>query len=241
MKLKITPSIPELLRQLPEGSYIEDDAHILRFITSLMQQLRAMDDAPTPLLMFTTEVRQAFAVELTAALAQIIKARIPRNARGTVNKRVGLEREWEEKRAAKALIDAERKELQDLKRANLEMREGLEKFEAWALGCAAREPVGAPPDASQRHERMDPALDALQTPLDLLQCTPVKHPRLKEQITAMDANWEALTESVNRWCAVNAPAAGKAAGVHKGKALADWLEACKKLGRDIAEELRNLK
>jgi hypothetical protein len=225
MQIKNTIPIPELLRQLPEGTITYIDLRCLSALKECVKALRTEHEGQEAPNLFTQDVRMALALELNDALAQIIKARIPRqraNAKAKPN-------------------EEERTELQALKRAALEMREALEKFERVCIDTAGFEPIGAPPDASRRRAKLDPAFDAVQTPLDVLQCTPTRHPRLKEQIEAMSAHWDALEASVTRWCGLTSPSAGKAAGVHKGKALAAWLEACKKLGRDIAEELRNLK
>jgi hypothetical protein len=241
MKLKITPSIPELLRQLPEGTITYIDLRCLSALNDCVKALRTEHEGQEAPNLFTQDVRASLAAEINDALAQIIKARIPKNARGTVNKRVGLEKEWEEKRAAKAALKDKREDLQAVKRCVLEMREALEKFERICIDTAGFEPVGMPPDASRRHARLDPYLPILKNALDTLDDAPFPNTYIEEQVTAMYTLYDELQLSVNRWCAVNAPSVGKAAGVHKGKALADWLEACKRLGRDVAECLRNLK
>jgi hypothetical protein len=122
------------------------------------------------------------------------------------------------------------------------MREALEAFEKRAVFAAGREIAGMPADNEARERNLSPALDPVREALHTLKTTPCRYVHLWEQMKGMSENCEALERATSFWCnAQNVRAEGKAAGVHKGKALADWLEACKKLGRDIAEELRNLK
>ena len=103
------------------------------------------------------------------------------------------------------------------------------------------EPLGSLPDASARHAKLDPGLPIIKHALDTLIDASFPRTEFEQQVTGMYTLYDELQLSVNRWCGTTAPAAGTAKGVHKGKALAGWLEACKKLGRDIAEEIRDLK
>jgi len=232
MKIKTTTPVKALLAQLPEGTITYIDLRSLSALNECIKALRTEHEGQEAPRMFTTDVRHAFALSINEALAQLIQTHIPRNPVGRP-RAAGptLAQEADERRAAKAQLEDERKELQAMKRGALEMREALEAFEKRAAAAAGAEPVGMPVDSEARARRLNTALDPVWTALDALQNTPCEHERL-----------QALNASCTNWCnATNVLTAGKAAGVHKGKALADWLEACKKLGRDIAEELRNLK
>lgn len=238
MRIMTTIPIKDLLAQLPPNSIAYTDLRCLSAVKECIKALRAEYDSDPPSL-FTTEVRHALALELNDALAQIIKARIPKNPVGRPRSTAAPAQEA--KQEAKVQLEAERKELQTLKRLNLELREALEKFERTCIDTAGLEPLGSLPDASARHAKLDPGLPLIHHALNTLADASFPRTEIEQQVTAMYTLYDELQLSVTRWCGTTAPAAGKAQGVHKGKALAGWLEACKKLGRDIAEELRNLK
>jgi hypothetical protein len=252
MKLRITPSIPDLLRQLPAGTVGQGDAQLLRHSNEYLKQLRAelLPDATTSL--FTQDVRASLALEITDALVQIIKASIPKSPRGRPplqhepaqkpSRLAQLEQEWEEKREAKAQLDARRKELQALKRSAMEMREALEDFEKRATYAAGAEIAGMPPNNEQRGKSLLPALGTVHDALAALRAGATGHDRLGDRAEAMLVNWNALHATTGYWCnATGVLAEGKAGGVHKSNALAAWFEACRRLSRDIADELRELK
>ncbi len=239
MKIKTTTPIRELVAQLPPGTKTAADDAVGKTLKECITALREPIEGTN---LFSTEVRHALALEITDAMAQIIQARIPKNARGLPNKRIGLEQEWEEKREAKAQAEAERRELQSIKRLALEMKEAVETFTKRATEAAAIEPVGMPPDNEARHRRLDPALVPLYNALDALRTGVESRDQLSARAEAMLAHYDALEAVTNRWCDVqNMPAEGKANGVHKSRVLDAWLDACRTLSRDIAEALRELK
>jgi len=227
MQIKNTIPIGQLLEQLPADSITLHDAHILRCTKDFLKNLRTEPEPRGEQFLFTQDVRMSLALELNDALAQIIKARIPRQR---ANAKVKLNEE-------------ERTELQAIKRSALEMREALEKFERICIDTAGFEVIGTFSDGERRRAKLEGGLPYVAEALHTLKTTRCRYVHLWEQMKGMEEYWTALNASCERWIAAapQAPARGKAAGVHKGKALAAWLEACKKLGRDIAEELRNLK
>jgi hypothetical protein len=226
MKIKIAQSIPELLRQLPEGTLAYIDLRCLSALKECVKALRTEHEGQEAPNLFLPDVRASLVLELNDALAQIIKARIPRQRANAKPK----------------ADDTERKELQDLKRAALEMREALEKFSETANAVATREVPGTPVVNADRHARLMPALDPVASAFSALRTAPTRSDRLRVQVQDMNANWNELSAATGRWCNVtNVLSTGKAGGVHKYKALAAWLEACRRLSRDIAEELREIK
>jgi len=241
------------------GAFNKNDGVRINACRALIQALRApmIDDVPAANVL-TADVSIQLAIAFNDAVAQIIKAHIPVQ-RGRVavpkppkppkepkppkapsGRRAELEAEWIAKREAKAQLEEKRKELQTLKRFALEMRESLEAFEQACVQSAKLEIVGMPPDLVARQTKLTAALDPIAGAFSTLRTTPCASDRLQVQVQDMNENWAALTAATGRWCA-SPVAAGKTGGVHKGKALPAWLDACRTLSRDIAEELRNLK
>ena len=222
MKIKTSIPIGELLARLPEGSVTAYDTDCLWAVRHCIKALRTdpSPDHDAPFL-FTYEMRHSLSLELTDAVAQIIQARIPRNG-------VGRPRT----RGAVAL------DLQTFKRRALEMTEALTKFEKKALAAAAAEMVRAPPDEAERRTRLAPALTTVFTALQTLNEAPCSHEHLSEQVTDMFTCYDDLKAAYERWCASTVPAGGRESGVHKSNRLEAWIEASRKLSRDIAEELR---
>jgi hypothetical protein len=242
VKLKIHPPISELLRALPEGTLTAFDLMCLRDIKAAITTLRCTPgiNASLPTL-FTTDVRAALAVELTAALAQIIAQQVPRTATGRPSKLPALREEWAAKREAAAAKAQALLVEQLFKRRLLDLRETLDVFTERVTKAAARETVGSPVDGEARRIALYQAIDPVAAALAALREAETASQALREGVLALDPHLDALRASCTRWCNVKGLSTGRAAGVHKGEALPAFVAACTALSRDVAEHIRTVK